>query len=119
MKTGAGHLRARRRLGVAAVALALGVGAQTGARAASPTTDAEAVALAHKHCVACHADMPTHEAFDKPPKGIRLETIEQLRRYAKQIITQVVVERAMPLGNQTDMTDEERDRLGAWAEGRK
>jgi uncharacterized membrane protein len=42
-----------------------------------------------------------------------------LRRYAKEIIAQVVVERAMPLGNQTDMTDEERDRLGAWAEGRK
>jgi uncharacterized membrane protein len=94
-------------------------GAQVCAEAASPMTDAEAVALAHKHCVACHADMPVHEAFDKPPKGIRLETIEQLRRYAKQIVTQVVVERAMPLGNQTDMTDEERDRLGAWAEGRK
>jgi len=66
----------------------------TGRSGREPDDDAEAVALAHKHCVACHADMPTHEAFDKPPKGIRLETIEQLRRYAKQIITQVVVERA-------------------------
>jgi uncharacterized membrane protein len=119
MKTDAGHLRARRQLGVATAALVALSCARPGAQAASPMTDAEAVALAHKHCVACHADMPTHEAFDKPPKGIRLETIEQLRRYAKQIITQVVVERAMPLGNQTDMTDEERDRLGAWAEGRK
>jgi uncharacterized membrane protein len=103
------------RLGLVAAAFA----AATGAQAASPMTDAEAVALAARHCVMCHSEMPTHEAFDKPPKGIRLETVEELRRYAKEIIAQVVVERAMPLGNQTDMTDEERDRLGAWAEGRK
>jgi uncharacterized membrane protein len=102
------------RLGTVAAAFAAATGAQAG-----PMTDAEAVALAARHCVMCHSEMPTHEAFDKPPKGIRLETVEQLRRYAKQIIAQVVVERAMPLGNQTDMTDEERDRLGAWAEGRK
>jgi len=33
-------------------------------------------------------------------------------------MTQVVVDRAMPLGNQTGMTDEERDRIAAWIEGR-
>src|SRR6266851_1280411 len=70
-------LGARRLTGVAATAFAAAV---SGAQAASPMTDAEAVALAARHCVACHAEMPTHEAFDKPPKGIRLETIEQLRR---------------------------------------
>jgi uncharacterized membrane protein len=37
-------------------------------------TDAEVVALAAKHCIMCHAEAD-HEAFDKPPKGIRLETI--------------------------------------------
>ena len=30
-----------------------------------------------------------------------------------------VATRAMPLGNETDMTDEERDRIAAWIEGRK
>jgi uncharacterized membrane protein len=82
-------------------------------------TDAEAVALAARHCGACHAEMPTHDAFDKPPKGIRLETVEQLRRHAREIVIQVVIERAMPLGNERNMTEGERDRLGAWAEGRK
>jgi uncharacterized membrane protein len=115
MKTASRNHIAGRLGAVVAAAFA----AASGARAASPMTDAEAVALAARHCVMCHSEMPTHEAFDKPPKGIRLETVEQLRRYAKEIIAQVVVERAMPLGNQTDMTDEERDRLGAWAEGRK
>ena len=89
------------------------------ANAASPVTDAEALALAAKHCTACHSAEPTHPAFGKPPKGITLDTIEGLRRYAKEIVVQVVTERAMPLGNETDMTDEERARLGAWAEGRE
>jgi uncharacterized membrane protein len=118
--------RATGRLGVVAVAAVLAILAAAAfaapssrAAAASPASDAEAVSLAAKHCVACHAAEPTHPAFGKAPKGIRLETLDELRRHAKDIITQVVVERAMPLGNETDMTDEERDRLGAWAEGHK
>jgi uncharacterized membrane protein len=116
MKRDDGEHRTGRRLGVA---IALVAAASAAAQAASPLTDTEAVALAAKHCAACHAEMPTHDAFDKPPKGIRLETIEQLRRHAGEIVIQVVIERAMPLGNENNMTDEERDRLGAWAEGRK
>ena len=122
MKRYDGNHRAGWRAGVAAAVFAAAttfVSATMGAKAASPLTDAEVVALAAKHCIMCHSEMPTNDAFDKPPKGIRLETIEQLRRYAKQIVEQAVVGRMMPLGNETDMTDEERDRLGAWAEGLK
>jgi uncharacterized membrane protein len=116
MKRDDGDHRTGWRTGVAAAVFAA---ATTPAQAANPMTDAEVVALAAKHCIMCHAEMPTSEAFDKPPKGIRLETIEQLRRYAKEIVEQAVVGRMMPLGNETDMTEEERDRLGAWAEGLK
>jgi uncharacterized membrane protein len=101
-----------------AVAVAM-LGAATTARAASPVTDAEALALAAKHCTACHSAEPTHPAFARPPKGIKLENIEGLRSYAKSIAIQVVIERAMPLGNETNMTEAERARLGAWAEGRE
>ena len=93
--------------------------AATASRAASPVSDDEALALAAKHCTACHSAEPTHPAFGKPPKGIRLDSIEGLRRYAKEIVVQVVTERAMPLGNETDMTDDERQRFGAWAAGRE
>jgi uncharacterized membrane protein len=93
--------------------------AATPAYAASAVTDAEALALAAKHCTACHSAEPTHPAFDKPPKGIRLDNIEGLRSYAKSVAIQVVIERAMPLGNETNMTEAERERLGAWAEGRE
>ena len=87
--------------------------------AASPVPDAEAVALAAKHCTACHSAEPTHPAFARPPKGIKLDTIEGMRSWAKSIAIQVVIERAMPLGNETNMTEAERARLGAWAEGRE
>ena len=82
-------------------------------------TDAEILALVKTHCVRCHATEPTHEAFAKPPQGIVLETIEEIVRNAPKIMSQVVVQRAMPLGNETGMTDAERDRLAAWIEGRK
>ncbi len=88
------------------------------AQAPGPPTDAEILALMRTHCVACHAVEPTHEAFAKAPAGVLLETIPQIVANAARVMTQVVVNRAMPLGNQTGMTDEERDRIAAWIEGR-
>jgi len=84
---------------------------------AAPPTDAEMLALMKTHCVSCHAAEPTHEAFAKAPAGILLETIEQVARNAAKIMSQVV-NGAMPLGNQTGMTDQERDLIAAWTEGR-
>jgi uncharacterized membrane protein len=109
-------VQARRLVRIIAAAI---LSAATTARAASPVADAEALALAAKHCTACHSAEPTHPAFGKAPKGIQLDTIEGLRHYAKEIMVQVVTERAMPLGNETDMTEAEREWLGAWAEGRE
>jgi len=87
-------------------------------QASAPPTDAEILAIMKTHCVACHAAEPTHEAFARAPAGILLETIAQVAGNAERIMTQVVVNRAMPLGNQTGMTDEERNRIAAWIEGR-
>ena len=42
------------------------------------------------------------------------DSLAELRRYAAQILEQAVRSNAMPLGNQTGMTDEERRELGAW-----
>jgi uncharacterized membrane protein len=91
----------------------------SGISATEVPSDADVLVITHKHCVQCHAAEPTHEAFAKPPAGIMLETIEQIRRYAPRILDQVTVTRAMPLGNETGMTDEERDSVAAWIEGRK
>lgn len=77
-------------------------------------SDADALALTQKHCTMCHSATPTKAGFKEAPKGVMLETIDELHRYAAQIETQAVRNKAMPLGNETHMTDEERMRLGAW-----
>src|SRR5215813_14054896 len=100
-------------------AVAVTAAAAAFAQAPAPPTDAEILGLMKTHCVPCHAAEPTHEAFAKAPAGILLETIPQIAANAPRIMTQVVVNRAMPLGNQTGMTDEERDRIAAWIESRR
>jgi uncharacterized membrane protein len=99
--------------------LAMLVPAATWGQGTARPPDTEILALVKTHCVPCHASEPTHPAFAKPPAGIILDNIDQVARYAPRIMTQVVIERAMPLGNETDMTDAERARIGAWIEGRR
>jgi len=62
----------------------------------------------------CHAKKPTHESFQEAPKNVTLESINDLRRYAPLIMAQTVQNKAMPLGNQTVMTDAEREKIGQW-----
>jgi uncharacterized membrane protein len=76
--------------------------------------DDEVLALSRRHCVMCHAQRPTHEAFAEPPKGTVLETADDLRRFAGLIEKQAVHTSAMPPGNETGMTDAERRTLGIW-----
>lgn len=76
--------------------------------------DAAVVAISQTHCATCHAASPSHESFDEAPNEIRLETVEDLRRYADLVMAQAVQSDAMPLGNETGMSDDERATLGAW-----
>ncbi|WP_417691584.1 urate hydroxylase PuuD [Roseibium sp.] len=82
--------------------------------AAGAVADTTAIQIARTHCAACHAAAPTHESFDAAPKNIHLETVGELKRYADQIMVQAVQSDAMPLGNETGMTQDERETLGAW-----
>ena len=95
-------------------ALAVCVSATSSAAGNGAITDTEALAIAHKHCIACHAVKPAHPAFDKAPNGVTLETIVDLKKYASRIYAQTVQNKAMPLGNQTHMSDDERAALGRW-----
>ncbi|GAB4434695.1 MAG: urate hydroxylase PuuD [Chloroflexi bacterium OHK40] len=81
---------------------------------AAPVPFSEVQAIVERRCVSCHAEQPTDPLFNAPPGGVVLTSPEQLRRYAEQIHTQVVVSQAMPLANRTGMTDEERARIAAW-----
>ena len=67
-------------------------------------------------CSMCHAAEPLWEGIVAPPKGVILETPEQVAAHAEVIRTQAVLTRAMPPGNITELTDEERAVLLAWLE---
>ncbi len=82
-------------------------------------SDVEAFAIVQTHCVQCHAAVPTDATIKQAPKGIMFSTIADMKRYAIQIETQAVRNKAMPLGNKTGMTDDERAKLGAWIAGLK
>jgi len=74
----------------------------------------DVLAIAQTRCATCHAARPTDQDFDKAPGGVRLESVEDLRKYNAKILKQTVLTRAMPLANRTKMTREERDMLGLW-----
>ncbi len=66
------------------------------------------------HCTACHEANPRHENFDQPQGGLRLESDEQINLAAQKILERAVSAKDMPLGNETNMTDIEREILRAW-----
>ncbi|MFZ1569354.1 MAG: urate hydroxylase PuuD [Thiolinea sp.] len=68
-----------------------------------------------QRCVTCHAAQTSHPAFPVAQKGVLLETEDQARKQAALIAVQVA-SKAMPLGNLTQMTDEERSLIVKWAQ---
>lgn len=87
---------------------------QPGGEEAETVTISEVYPIIKKHCINCHAANPAHELVEKPPKGMVLETPQQIKAAADKIRLQTVFSKAMPLGNETGMTDQERKMLGDW-----
>jgi len=52
--------------------------------------------------------------FSTAPAGYLLDTLAQVQLSADKIRTRAVVNKDMPLGNLTQMTQAERDQLGQW-----
>lgn len=72
--------------------------------------------IVHQRCTPCHSSEPYHPGYSisAPPKGVVLETPEQIKNQAQSIHEQSVKTKTMPFGNMTRMTQEERDLLGRW-----
>ena len=66
-----------------------------------------------ERCVSCHSALPTAAGFAQPPKGVMLETAEQVLAHAPKV-AETVASRYMPIGNLTQMTDAERERIASW-----
>ena len=77
----------------------------------SPATRVEGIVA--QRCAPCHAQRPTQPGFASAPNGVVLERLDQLRIHLPQIQQQLTM-RAMPLGNLTAMSEEERATLLQW-----
>ena len=107
-------------LGFAAVLVFLvtmGIGIDAQHRAlqapAAEVPFAAARALINKHCVICHSAKPTHAGIGAPPAGLDFTENDVVHAAATRMRVQVM-SKAMPLGNETGMTDGERAALVSW-----
>ena len=66
-----------------------------------------------QRCVSCHAKTPTYEGFAEAPKGVMLQTPEQVAQHAIKV-AETVASGYMPLGNLTGITDQERAAIAIW-----
>jgi uncharacterized membrane protein len=66
-------------------------------------------------CAACHSAHPT--LMGAAPAGVMVDTPDEISQNAQRIYQQAVQMKAMPLGNVTHMTDEERQKIAAWFDG--
>jgi uncharacterized membrane protein len=104
---------------VAIAVLAILIRPQNESAAGTATVPfAQVASIVERRCAACHSDHPTK--VDAAPRGIKLDTPEEIKAEAQAIEQQAVQTKAMPLGNVTGMTQAERDVLGRWiAQGAK
>jgi len=85
---------------------------QAAETAGAPIHLADIEPIITARCVPCHA---THPALmSSAPAGLVLQTPAAILANAPRIYTQAVQLRAMPLGNLTHITPEERAKLAAW-----
>jgi uncharacterized membrane protein len=93
---------------VAVVGLALWLQPEeTSPSTSPPPAFAQVQAVMTARCVPCHSGASA-------PLGIRFETREEIEARADDIERQAVQTNAMPPGNATGITDQERQLLGAW-----
>ena len=103
------------RIRAAAVVLLLRSPASLAAEA-DAVSDEWIMAMVHRHCAMCHSENPSHTTLlgQPPPKGVVLESIDDVRRFAPRITEMVVHKKFMPFGNETAMTDADRARFARW-----
>ena len=105
---------------------ALGGGLKPAAPAAPAPAPAEAApaqasidfdkvhGVIQERCAVCHSAKPTSPLFSTAPAGVMFDTPQQIQQLAPRIQAQAVASQIMPLGNITQMTQQERDLIGTW-----
>lgn len=84
------------------------------ATAGNSVNFAEVRSVILERCTVCHSANPTHAAFPAAPVGVMFDSDEQIVAQAMWIHQQAVTIRAMPIGNLTGMTEDERAMVDKW-----
>jgi len=109
-------------LGMIAIGLLSAAGPRDVKTAASSTlpTYANVEEIVLSRCGMCHGAEPVWAGIATAPKGILLDDAEHIRRNARLIARNAAWASAMPPGNVTQMSGEERALVAAWiADGAK
>jgi uncharacterized membrane protein len=104
-------------IGMAAVAWLTLAGSHVSLAAAAqapPTSFAAAQDIIMSRCSMCHTAEPVWEGIGSPPQNVLLDSPENILLHARQIETWAVLSTAMPPGNVTEMTEDDRRTLAAW-----
>jgi uncharacterized membrane protein len=101
-------------LAVVAIAVSIRPDDDASAEAGAPVPFSQVASIVEQRCATCHSVSPSDDSVSAAPLGIVLDTPDQIRARADAIDAVAVRSRAMPLGNVTGMTDEERELLGRW-----
>jgi uncharacterized membrane protein len=103
-------------LGIIVIALLSAAGPRQALSSALPVSQnfAAVAEIVSTRCSMCHAAEPVWEGIVTAPKGILLDQANHVRRYARLIGRNAAWSNAMPPGNVTEMTPEERATLAAW-----
>jgi uncharacterized membrane protein len=75
---------------------------------------ADVSGIVMSRCSMCHAAEPVWAGITGPPEGVLLDSDEQILLHARLIDLVAVRSNAMPPGNITEMTKDERLTLAAW-----
>jgi uncharacterized membrane protein len=101
--------------GMAAIAWLSGAGAGIEMGALPQTPKFKQVAdVVMSRCSMCHATEPVWDGIPAAPEGVLLDSNEQIALHAPLIDIVAVRSRAMPPGNITEMTPQERLMLASW-----
>lgn len=106
-------------IAAAGITTAAAASTDTATAAAIPvaaSADEAVIGVVQAKCSVCHMAQPTQAGFNAPPAGIIIQTTEDMKTHKAKIITAVQTG-YMPLGNITQLSDDERAQIVAYASG--
>ena len=99
---------------IMAMVIAISMQRPKPARTAGVPTLSRVSEIIQRRCAACHSAQPSFAGIESAPLGLVLETPGDILRAKDRIHAQAIATSAMPPGNATAMTAEERAALAAW-----